>query len=113
MSYRLETFVSTELQFCGLIMGDHSKTSINSMLNTGTVVGVSSNLFGTGFPRQFVSSFNWGGFNGYKKYNLAKAMQVAEKVYARRGLEFDQMKKISFLKYTKIQYNAALIKLQF
>ncbi len=97
-SYRLETFVSTKLQFCGLIMGDHSKTSINSMLNTGTVVGVSSNLFGTGFPRQFVSSFSWGGFNGYKKYNLKKAMQVAEKVYARRGLEFDQIEKDIFSK---------------
>ena len=97
-SYRLETFVSTELQFCGLIMGDHSKTSINSMLNTGTIVGVSSNLFGTGFPRQFVSSFSWGGFSGIKKYNLKKAIQVAEKVYSRRGLEFDQVEKDIFSK---------------
>lgn len=95
-SYRLETFVSTDLQFCGLIMGDHSKTSINSMLNTGTVVGVSTNLFGGGFPRQFVSSFGWGGFSGFKKYNLKKAIQVAEKVYARRGKEFDTVEKNIF-----------------
>ncbi len=95
-NYRLETFVNTELQFCGLIMGDHSKTSINSMLNTGTVVGVSANLFGAGFPRQFVSSFSWGGFSGYKKYNLKKAIQVAERVYARRGKEFDEIEKEIF-----------------
>ncbi len=95
-NYRQETFVNTGLQFCGLLMGDHSKTSINTMLNTGTVVGVSVNLFGSGFPRQFVSSFNWGGFNGYKKYNLKKAYQVAEKVYARRGKEFNQVEKDIF-----------------
>jgi UDP-N-acetylglucosamine diphosphorylase/glucosamine-1-phosphate N-acetyltransferase len=92
-SYKQETFVDTELQFCGLIMGDHSKSSINSMFNTGTVVGVSVNLFGTGFPRQFVSSFNWGGFNGLRKYNLKKAFEVAEKVYARRDKKFDQIEK--------------------
>jgi hypothetical protein len=74
-------------------MGDHSKSGINSMFNTGTVVGVSDNLFGAGFPRQFISSFNWGGFNGLRKYNLKKALMVAEKVYARRGLEFDEIEK--------------------
>ena len=95
-NYRLETFISTDLQFCGLVMGDHSKTSINSMLNTGTVVGVSTNLFGSGFPRQFVSSFGWGGFSGMKKYNLKKAIQVAEKVYARKNLEFDDVEKDIF-----------------
>ncbi|RLD44316.1 MAG: glucose-1-phosphate thymidylyltransferase [Bacteroidetes bacterium] len=92
-NYAQETFVDTGLQFCGLIMGDHSKTSINTMLNTGTVVGVSSNLFGSGFPRQFVQSFMWGGFNGLRKYNFKKAMEVAAKVYARRGLEFDEVDK--------------------
>ncbi len=92
-SHHQETFVNTGLQFCGLIMGDHSKTSINTMLNTGTVVGVSANLFGSGFPRQFVSSFSWGGFSGLKKYNLNKALQVAEIVYARRDKEFDNIEK--------------------
>lgn len=92
-NYRQETFINTGLQFCGLIMGDHSKAAINTMFNTGTVVGVSVNLFGGNFPRQFVSSFNWGGFNGFRKYNLKKALQVAEKVYARRNLEFDNIEK--------------------
>lgn len=92
-SHHQETFVNTGLQFCGLIMGDHSKTSINTMLNTGTVVGVSSNLFGSGFPRQFVNSFSWGGFNGLKKYNLKKAIEVAAVVYARRDKEFDDVEK--------------------
>ncbi len=95
-NYRLETFINTELQFCGLIIGDHSKTSIGTMLNTGTVVGVSTNLFGAGFPRQFVSSFGWGGFSGLKKYNLKKAIEVAERVYARRGMKFDKVEKNIF-----------------
>ncbi|RLD47275.1 MAG: glucose-1-phosphate thymidylyltransferase [Bacteroidetes bacterium] len=95
-NYRLETFINTELQFCGLIIGDHSKTSIGTMLNTGTVVGVSTNLFGAGFPRQFVSSFGWGGFSGFKKYNLKKAIEVAERVYARRGMKFDKVEKNIF-----------------
>ncbi len=92
-SHHQETFVNTGLQFCGLIMGDHSKTSINTMLNTGTVVGVSANLFGSGFPRQFINSFSWGGFNGLKKYNLKKALQVAEVVYARRGKDLNSIEK--------------------
>jgi UDP-N-acetylglucosamine diphosphorylase/glucosamine-1-phosphate N-acetyltransferase len=96
-NYKQETFVDTGLQFCGLIMGDHSKTSINTMLNTGTIVGVSVNLFGAGFPRQFVSSFNWGGFSsGFKKFNFKKAVEVAEKVYERRGKEFDEVEKEIF-----------------
>ncbi len=92
-NYRQETFVDTGLQFCGLIMGDHSKSAINTMFNTGTVVGVSVNLFGAGFPRQFVSSFFWGGFNGLRKYNINKALQVAEKVFGRRNLEFDKIER--------------------
>jgi UDP-N-acetylglucosamine diphosphorylase/glucosamine-1-phosphate N-acetyltransferase len=92
-NYREESFVSTGLQFCGVIMGDHSKTGINTMLNTGTVVGVSVNLFGAGFPRNIVSSFSWGGASGFKVYNLNKAFQVAERVFARRGKEFDDVEK--------------------
>lgn len=92
-NYHQESFVDTGLQFCGLIMGDHSKTSINSMLNTGTVVGVCANIFGAGFPRQFVTSFSWGGYIGIKKYNIKKAFQVVERVYARRGKDFDQVEK--------------------
>jgi UDP-N-acetylglucosamine diphosphorylase/glucosamine-1-phosphate N-acetyltransferase len=90
-NYNQESFVSTGLQFCGLIMGDHSKSSINTMFNTGTVVGVNVNIFGTGFPRQFVPSYSWGGPSGYKKYNFKKSIEVAKRVYARRDLEFTQV----------------------
>lgn len=79
-------FRSTGLQFCGLIMGDHSKCGINTMFNTGTVVGVSANIFGDGFPRQTIASFAWGGAAGFKTYALDKALEVAELVMQRRGI---------------------------
>nr|HPN71992.1 glucose-1-phosphate thymidylyltransferase [Saprospiraceae bacterium] len=85
-SYATESFVSTGLQFCGLIMGDHSKTGINTMLNTGTVIGVSTNVFGDGFPRNFIPSFAWGGPAGYTTYKIEKALETCERVYARRGM---------------------------
>jgi len=90
-SYDKETFVNTGLQFCGLIMGDHSKSGINTMFNTGTVVGVSCNLYGSGFQRNFIPSFSWGGPSGIKTFNFNKAVQVAEAVYKRRGKIFDQV----------------------
>ena len=68
-------FEKTGLQFCGLIMGDHSKCGINTMFNTGTVVGVSANIFGAGFPRNFVPSFAWGGSAGYSTYKLLKYLK--------------------------------------
>jgi hypothetical protein len=71
-------------------MGDHSKSGINTMFNTGTVVGVSCNLYGSGFQRNFIPSFSWGGPAGMKAYNLNKAIQVAKAVYKRRGKDFDQ-----------------------
>jgi len=86
-------FVKTGLQFCGLIMGDHSKCGINTMFNTGTVVGVSANIFGSGFPRNFIPSFSWGGASGFKEYKTNKAYEVAEKVFARRNLVFDEVEK--------------------
>jgi len=92
-SYPDKTFIDTGQQFCGLIMGDHSKTGINTMLNTGTVVGVSSNIFGSGFQRNFIPSFAWGGTHGFNIYQLKKAFQVAERVYMRRGLEFNDVEK--------------------
>ncbi len=81
------TFVQTGQQFCGLIMGDHSKCGINTMFNTGTVVGVSCNIYGAGFPRNFVPSFSWGGPQGYSEYKLNKAFDTMGKVMERRGLE--------------------------
>ena len=87
-NYETENFSKTDLQFCGLMMGDHSKCSINTMFNTGTVVGVSANVFGSGFPRNFVPSFSWGGSQGMRTYLTKKAFEVATAVFQRRGLEF-------------------------
>ena len=87
-SYESENFAKTGLQFCGLMMGDHSKCGINTMFNTGTVVGVSTNIFGSGFPRNFVPSFSWGGAAGFTTYLTSKAFQTAKIVMARRGVEF-------------------------
>jgi UDP-N-acetylglucosamine diphosphorylase/glucosamine-1-phosphate N-acetyltransferase len=92
-SYQDEKFVSTGLQFCGLIMGDHSKTGINTMFNTGTVVGVSCNIFGAGYQRNFLPSFSWGGPAGMHRFNLKKAFEVNEAVMSRRGLMFDETEK--------------------
>lgn len=93
-NYPQKTFVDTGLKFCGLIMGDHSKTGINTMFNTGTVVGVNVNVFGSGFQRQFIPSFSWGGnTQGFKIYDIKKAAEVAEKVYARRDKVFDEKEK--------------------
>jgi len=86
--YKTEGFAKTGLQFCGLMMGDHSKCGINTMFNTGTVVGVSSNIFGSGFPRNFVPSFSWGGSKGFVTYKTNKAFEVAEVVMARRDEKF-------------------------
>ncbi|HUW06799.1 MAG TPA: GlmU family protein [Williamwhitmania sp.] len=92
-SYSEERFVKTGLQFCGLIMGDHSKCGINTMFNTGTVVGVSANIFGDGFPRNYIPSFSWGGAAGMVDYLLEKALQTAEKVVARRGIDLSEVDK--------------------
>ncbi len=85
-SHRLEGPMDTGLQFLGLIMGDHSKTGINTMLNTGTVIGVSANVFGPGFPPTFIPSFTWGGMEGSETYVLEKALEVAEAVMSRRNI---------------------------
>ena len=89
-SYETENFAKTGLQFCGLMMGDHSKCGINTMFNTGTVVGVSVNIFGSGFPRNFVPSFSWGGNSGFVTYLTKKAFEVAKVVMARRNVEFTE-----------------------
>jgi len=89
--YESEGFARTGLQFCGLMMGDHSKCGINTMFNTGTVVGVSANIFGSGFPRNFVPSFSWGGSGGFTTYKTDKAFEVAKVVMSRRNIEFSEM----------------------
>ena len=90
-SYVDKRFAKTGLQFCGLIMGDHSKCGINTMFNTGTVVGVNANIYGSGFPRNFIPSFSWGGASGFKTYLLKKSLQTAEIVMARRSIELTDL----------------------
>jgi UDP-N-acetylglucosamine diphosphorylase/glucosamine-1-phosphate N-acetyltransferase len=97
-SYETEGFAKTGLQFCGLMMGDHSKCGINTMFNTGTVVGVSANIFGSGYPRNFVPSFSWGGAAGFTTYITKKAFETARLVMSRRNIEFDE-KEAAILEY--------------
>ena len=92
-SFETESFAKTGLQFCGLMMGDHSKCGINTMFNTGTVVGVNANIFGSGFPRNFVPSFSWGGASGFVTYQTNKAFEVAKIVMDRRHVEFSDQDK--------------------
>ena len=87
--YPTEGFRKTGLQFCGLIMADHAKCAINTMFNTGTVVGVGANIFGSGFPRNFVPDFSWGGNAGFEVYSLKKMFETAKRVYERRNTEFN------------------------
>lgn len=89
-SYESGRFTKTGTQFCGLMMGDHSKCGINTMFNTGTVVGVSANIFGSGFPRNFVPSFSWGGASGFTTYITKKAFETARIVMSRRKVEFTE-----------------------
>lgn len=89
--YSTGRFADTGLQFCGLMMGDHSKCGINTMFNTGTVVGVGANIFGAGYPRNFVPSFSWGGATGFVTFQLRKFAEVAEAVMHRRNKEYDQV----------------------
>lgn len=92
-SYGSGRFANTGLQFCGLMMGDHSKCGINTMFNTGTVVGVGANIFGAGFPRNFVPSFSWGGAQGFTTFQLRKFYEVAEAVMKRRNCDLDHVEK--------------------
>lgn len=87
-------FKDTGLQFCGLIMGDHSKCGINTMFNTGTTVGVSANIFGEGFPRNIIPSFAWGGASGFTTYQTRKAFETAELVMKRRNKALTEEDKV-------------------
>ena len=89
-NYETEKFEQTGLQFCGLMMGDHSKTAINTMFNTGTVIGVNANIYTPGFPRNFVPSFSWGGSSGFSTYFPKRAFETARVMMARRGVEFSE-----------------------
>ncbi len=88
--YPSERFAPTGLTFCGLVMGDHAKCGINTMFNTGSVIGIFANIFGPGYPRNFIPSFSWGGSNGYSTYRTEKALETAKIVMARRQQELTQ-----------------------
>jgi len=89
--YTSEHYRKTGLQFCGMIMADHAKCGINTMFNTGTVVGVAANVFGAGYPVNFIPDFAWGGADGFETYSIKKMSETTEKVFARReGREFNQ-----------------------
>lgn len=87
--YEKERFRKTGLQFCGLIMADHAKCAINTMFNTGTVAGVSANIFSAGFPRNFIPDFAWGGAHGFEVYTLNKMLETAKKVFERRNMNLN------------------------
>ncbi|MBK9492368.1 MAG: GlmU family protein [Haliscomenobacter sp.] len=97
-NYPTGQFLPTGVQFCGVIMADHVKVGINSMLNTGTVIGVGANIFGAGFPRAFVPSFAWGGAAGFTTFQLDKAFETAEAMMQRRGKEFDISERLILLR---------------
>jgi len=102
-NYRAKRFLDTGLQFAGLIMGDHSKTAINTQLNTGTVVGVAANIFKSGFPPNLIENFSWGGMKGDEKFKLEKAYEVAEKAMSRRKVPFTEVDR-NILKYIYSEY---------
>ena len=91
--YETGRFAKTGLQFCGLMMGDHSKCAINTMFNTGTVVGISANIFGSGFPRNFIPSYSWGGAAGFVTFQMNKVYEVVTAVLQRKKLPFEEMDK--------------------
>lgn len=92
-SYAKQGFVNTGEQFCGLLMGDHAKAGINTMFNTGTVVGPGANVFGAGFPRTFIPAFAWGGAAGFETFQLPKMLEVAQRVMERRKIALDEAEK--------------------
>lgn len=96
--YTQRDYRKTGLQFCGMMMADHGKLGINTMLNTGTVTGVGANVFGAGFPPKFIPDFSWGGKDGLEEYHPEKMLEAAGRVFERRSLPFDDMEK-SILKH--------------
>lgn len=97
-NYPTQKLRNTGLQFCGLIMGDHTKCAINTMFNTGTIAGVNCNIFGVGFPQKFVPDFSWGGIQETEIYALKKALETAQLAFERKDRDFDE-KESNILKY--------------
>jgi len=97
-NYARKGYIKTGRQYCGLIMGDHSKCAINTMFNTGTVVGVSANIFGSGFPNNFIPSFSWGGNGGYATYRMDKVLETAARVMEHREEKLSEVD-VAILEY--------------
>jgi UDP-N-acetylglucosamine diphosphorylase/glucosamine-1-phosphate N-acetyltransferase len=95
-NYAENKSIASGLQFCGVLMGDHTKTGINTMLNTGTVIGVSSNIFGSNFPPKFIPSFSWGGDGNWHTFRKEKAVEVATRMMERRGITFTKADRALF-----------------
>lgn len=104
-NYASQTFIGTGLQFCGTIMGDHVKCGINTMFNTGTVIGCGANIFGAGFQRNFIASFSWGGPSGMSTYKIEKAIDVAKRIYQRRGLDFSNKNQEVLMSVYELTHN--------
>jgi UDP-N-acetylglucosamine diphosphorylase/glucosamine-1-phosphate N-acetyltransferase len=100
-----QDFESTGLMFCGLMMGDHSKCSINTMFNTGTVVDVSANVFGEGFVRNYIPSFTWGGSSGFTTYRFEKALETAHRAMGRRNVVLDEVEQSILMKVYEMTSN--------
>jgi UDP-N-acetylglucosamine diphosphorylase/glucosamine-1-phosphate N-acetyltransferase len=102
--------INTNTQFLGLIMGDHSKTGINTMFNTGTIVGFSCNIYGSGFPDKYLPSFSWAGTNDLQTYDINKCIDTAKVVMSRRKIEFKKNDEDIFRKIFDLTKNERMIK---
>ena len=102
--------VNTNVQFLGIIMGDHSKTAINTMFNTATTVGFSCNIFGAGFPEKYIPSFSWGGSDSMISYDVEKSIETAKKVLKRRNKEMNISEEILFRKIFDLTKNERIEK---
>ncbi|MEM1135576.1 MAG: putative sugar nucleotidyl transferase [Bacteroidota bacterium] len=94
--YKAADYLPSGLQFCGLMMGDHSKCGINTMFNTGTIVGIAAIIFGTGFPQKYIPSFTWGGISNHETFQLDKMFELAENVFTRKGKTFTDLDRAIF-----------------
>jgi UDP-N-acetylglucosamine diphosphorylase/glucosamine-1-phosphate N-acetyltransferase len=104
-SYKEKKFINSGLQFCGLIMGDHSKSGINIMFDSGTIVGVNASIYGTKYSPKFIRSYSWGDIEKLELFRLDKALEVAAKVMARRNIELSDIDKAILTKIYELEIN--------
>lgn len=97
-NYEAEKFESTDRQFCGLFMGDYSKCAINTMFNTGTIIGICSNIFGSDFPRIFIPSFSYGGHHGFQTYRTDRAFEAIDRTMARKNRNLSVPERLTILR---------------